>query len=55
MTGSGHSPIASGPLDSFRGRQKVPVLYLNITKKNIHFVVLKNKTVRNRGSPRSRF
>jgi len=56
MTGSGYSPIAQGPIDSCRGRQRrnTPVLYLNLTKKNINVFLIKNKTVRNKTPPSKR-
>jgi hypothetical protein len=49
MTGTGHSPIAASPIDSFRGRKRSfeSLINLHTTKKNL-LVVVKNKTVRNR-------
>ena len=51
MTGTGHSPIATSPIDSFRGRKRSFESLINIqhTKKNL-VVIVKNKTVRNRTS-----
>lgn len=51
MTGTGHSPIATSPIDSFRGRKRSfeSISFIHNTKKNL-LVIVKNKTVRNRVS-----
>ena len=50
MGGSGHSPIASGPIESFRGRKRTneTILYVNLTKKSANLLGIKNKTIRNK-------
>jgi len=51
MTGTGHSPVATSPIDPFRGRKRSfeSMPNINNTKKNL-LVIVKNKTVRNRVS-----
>jgi hypothetical protein len=51
MTGKGHSPIAPGPIDACRGRNRCePLIYLTLNKQinKITHIDFKKKTVRNR-------